>query len=335
MLFWLVGKWSTVLPGGMEHILIPTVICGMGLLFFALALPLWLKLVPINPVYGVRLPSTMASEERWFAVNAVFGKHLFGWSLLVIGAGIAGFFQLPRHQDAYPWAAITLALVAIAASVVATLWWMHQHPVDAPARKRNRLASWGGQALVAVVIAMFIRSFIAGAYRMPNGAEPGVAKGSHWLASHLNTGFATGDLVAYESDNGQPWLARVEAVEAKGLVLKRGGQKDSFFVKWDKVIGKLLFSHFTPGDTAGRPDTTAGNAARFVHVICGVKNPRSVLWKEGMTVLHAVRDTGGFTSFAHPSQTKVVRGDKASRVNLQDQTEPFMLEPDDQIIIPE
>ena len=36
------------------------------------------------------------------------------------------------------------------------------------------------------------------------------------------------------------------ARERDGLILKRGGSPDSFFVKWDKVIGKMLFSHFTP-----------------------------------------------------------------------------------------
>lgn len=246
LLFWLVGRWSTVAPGGMAPIIIPTVICGMGLLFFVLALPLWLRMVPVNPVYGVRLPSTMATEERWSEVNAVFGKNLFGWALLVMGAGIAGFYQLPRHQDAYPWAAITLTLVALAASVIATLWWMRQHPVNVPARKKNWLAAMGGNWVVALVIAMFIRSFIAGAYLMPSGLEPGVAKGSHWLVSHLNTGFAAGELVAYEDENGQPWLARVEAVEAKGLVLRRGGKPDEFFISWDRIVGKMLFSHFTP-----------------------------------------------------------------------------------------
>lgn len=252
LLWWLMERWTmTGGPavaggGGLPQRAIASATMLMGMLIWGLAIPLWLRLVPRNSFYGVRLPSTLDSDKRWFEVNAVFGKQLFWWSLTIIGAGIAGFYQLPRHQDAYPWAAITLAFVAVAAAVAATLWWMHQHPVNAPARKRNRLASWSGQAVVAVVIAMFIRSFIAGAYHMPNGAEPGVAKGSHWLASHLNTGFATGDLVAYESDNGQPWLARVESVQAKGLVLKRGGSPDEFFMPWDKIVGKMLFSHFTP-----------------------------------------------------------------------------------------
>jgi hypothetical protein len=34
--------------------------------------------------------------------------------------------------------------------------------------------------------------------------------------------------------------------EDKGLLLKRGGVAEEFFVDWDKVIGRLWFSHFTP-----------------------------------------------------------------------------------------
>ena len=243
---WMVYHVYSVPGESLTQQIIPVLVTTGGLLIFIAAMPLWLRLVPINSLYGVRLPSTMASSARWFDVNAHFGKYLFGWSLLVICAGIAGFYQLPRHQDAYPWAAITLSLVAVAASVAATLWWMRQHPVNAPARKRNRLVSWSGQAIVAVVIAMFIKSFIFGAYRVPQGNEPGVAKNSHWFASHLDTGFATGDLIIFEHESGQNWIARVVAREDKGLLLKRGGSTDEFFMPWDKIVGRMLFSHFTP-----------------------------------------------------------------------------------------
>jgi len=340
-------RWIEVFPveqhvGRLIHVgdvtlqnVIATGIELIGFLFASLSLPLWLRLVPPNAFYGVRLPSTMASEKRWYDVNAYFGKQLFIWSLAVVGAGIAGFYQLPRHQDAYPWAALTLTLVSVAASVISTLWWMRQHPAGAPSQKKNRLASWSGQVAVAVVIAMFIKSFIAGAYRIPQGNEPGVAKNSQWIASHLDTGFFTGDLIIFEHESGNYWIARVVAREPKGLRLKRGGSPDEFFMPWDKIVGKMLFSHFTPDVVSGKSESTVGKAARFVHVISGVQKPRSMLWNEGMTVLHAVRDAGGFTSFAHPSKTKVVRGERAFLVDLRDQTEPFELQPEDQIIIPE
>ncbi len=230
----------------LSRLTMPLVIWSVGILLCALSLPLWLKLVPRNSIYGFRLPSTLISDERWYAVNAHFGKGLFAWSLMIICAGIAGVYQLPRHQDSYPWAALALTMIAIVASIVRTLWWMRLHPVDKPALPKNRLASWFGQAVAAIAIAMFIRGFIAGAYRVPEGNEPGVARNSHWTASHLNTGFSAGDLIIFEHESGNYWIARVVSREAKGLRLKRGGSPDEFFMPWDKIVGEMLFSHFTP-----------------------------------------------------------------------------------------
>ncbi len=222
------------------------VLLNVGVFSLILHLALWLRLVPINRIYGVQTHATLASPKRWYEVNAHFGKHAFWWSLAVIGAGIAGFYQLPRHQDSYPWAAVTLSLVAVAASVISTLWWMHQNPVDTPKPRRSRLAKWSGQIVVAVVIALFVKSFIVAAYSIPNGSEPGVAKGSYWLASRLNTGFAAGDLIAFQHESGHTWLARVVAKEDKGLRLKRGGSPDEFFMPWDKIVGKMWFSYLSP-----------------------------------------------------------------------------------------
>jgi hypothetical protein len=62
----------------------------------------------------------------------------------------------------------------------------------------------------------------------------------------LDTGFDSGDIIAFEHERGHPYIARVVKREDKGLLLKRGGVEEAFLVPWDKVIGKLLFSHFTP-----------------------------------------------------------------------------------------
>ncbi len=283
LLWWLIERWTTIGSpsfansassggGGFPQLAISSATALMGLLFFVLALPLWLRLVPMNSFYGVRLPSTFASDQRWYDVNAVFGKHLFWWSLTIISAGIAGFYQLPRHQDAYPWAAITLTLAAIASSVVATLWWMRQHPVAALPRPRSRLVSWSGQAVVAVVIAMFIKTFIAGAYRITQGNEPGVARDSHWVAAHLDTGFSVGDLIIFEHESGHYWIARVVKREAKGLRLKRGGSPDEFFMPWDKIVGKMLFSHFSPDASIAASKTGQPSPESHVKVLEGTRH---------------------------------------------------------------
>jgi len=250
-IFWLLPAITAVCLGSMPatqivRVIVPVCVTTAGLMMFIAAIPLWLRLVPVNLICGVRLPSVIASEERWYAVNAHAGKKLFWWSLTVIGAGIAGFYQLPRHQDAYPWAALVLTLVAVMASVISTLWWLRQNPVDGKKPKASRFTGWGGQALVAIVVAMFIRSFMITTYQIPQGNEPGVARNSHWIASRIDSGFSPGDLIVFVHESGQTWIARIVKREPDGLLLKRGGSPDNFFVKWDKVVGKMLFSHFSP-----------------------------------------------------------------------------------------
>ena len=246
-LVWMTIHWVHAGQTGLTaQTFIASAIGITGCILAAVSLPLWLRLVPMNSFYGVRLPSTFVSDERWYDVNAVFGRHLFCWSLSVIAAGIAGFYQLPRHQDAYSWAAFTLMLVAVAASVVSTLVWMHRHPVGRRAIKPHRLVRNIEQVLPALVLGYFIKAFICASYSIPHGNEPGVAKGSRWFASRLNTGFVAGDLIAYAHESGQTWLARVVAVEPKGLQLKRGSSPDEFFMPWDKIIGKMLFPYYSP-----------------------------------------------------------------------------------------
>lgn len=244
--WWMVACLGSMPATQIVRVIVPVCVTTAGLMMFIAAIPLWLVPVPVNLICGVRLPSVIASEERWYAVNAHAGKKLFWWSLTVIGAGIAGFYQLPRHQDAYPWAALVLTLVAVMASVISTLWWLRQNPVDGKKPKASRFTGWGGQALVAIVVAMFIRSFMITTYQIPQGNEPGVARNSHWIASRIDSGFSPGDLIVFVHESGQTWIARIVKREPDGLLLKRGGSPDNFFVKWDKVVGKMLFSHFSP-----------------------------------------------------------------------------------------
>lgn len=251
-LCWLVYALVQTAMPQTSWLLTPALVTIVGLIMFSVALPLWLGLVPMNSIFGVRLPSTMRSESRWHEVNAVFGRHLFWWSLPVMGAGAAGFHQLPRHQDAYAWGCVAFTLAAAIASMLSTLVWIRRHPEGREPVKPHRLMRNLELVLPVLVLIFFVRSFIARAYVVPTGNEPGVAKNSRWIATHLNTGFAPGELVAYAHENGQTWLARVVAVEAKGLRLKRGGKPDEFFMPWDKIIGRMLFSYLSANSAAER-----------------------------------------------------------------------------------
>lgn len=249
---WLVYALASSTVALSAWLLIPGAVTACGLLMFIVAVPLWLCLVPVNTLYGVRLSSTRNTDERWYEVNALAGKKLLLWSVSILIAGIVGFHQLPRHQDDYPWAALALTLTAIAAVLVSVWSWLRHHPVNGPVTKPSRWAKSAEQFLTAIVVAYFIKGFIFDAYRIAGKSEAAVTQGSHWITSKLDTGFTPGELIAFEHDSGHAWIARIVNRESDGLLLKRGDSPDTFFVKWDKVIGKLLFSHFTP-DAIPRP----------------------------------------------------------------------------------
>ena len=57
----------------------------MGVLFVIVGIPLILRRVPPNQVYGFRISKKVFRPEVWYPVNA-----LGGWMLLVLGLVLAG-----------------------------------------------------------------------------------------------------------------------------------------------------------------------------------------------------------------------------------------------------
>jgi tRNA A-37 threonylcarbamoyl transferase component Bud32 len=227
-------------------LVMPSTLLNVGGLLMLVSLALWLRLVPINRIWGLVTPETRACARRWYDVNSHYGRQLFWWMFVVFLAGIAGFYQLPRYQLAYVWAAFPLLLVAIVAPAVSTRWWIRQQSAAAAGGKACWIVSQIGQGCVALVVVFFVRFFMVAPYRMEGGGEPGVANNSHWIALRLDTGFQAGNLILYEHESGQSWVARVVKRQKEGLRLKRGGSPDEFDVPWDQIVGKMLFSHFTP-----------------------------------------------------------------------------------------
>lgn len=89
--------------------MIPTYVlhCGFGLLVAGLAIPLALEWVPMNRIYGVRIPKAFISERHWFAINAFGGKLL-----LVYGALLTAFGYLARSSApsvTSPWSSLFIA----------------------------------------------------------------------------------------------------------------------------------------------------------------------------------------------------------------------------------
>ena len=78
------------------------VICfASGLLLIAAGIPMWLRRVPRNALYGVRFASTLSDDRIWYEINARCGR-----ALVVIGAGylalLTGAFLLGRSWSMPP-----------------------------------------------------------------------------------------------------------------------------------------------------------------------------------------------------------------------------------------
>lgn len=77
--------------------------CGFGLLLTAASLPLALRLVPRNRLYGIRVAKAFESDENWYAINAYGGWWLLGYGVSVIAFGVFARHLAPARTS--PWMA--------------------------------------------------------------------------------------------------------------------------------------------------------------------------------------------------------------------------------------
>lgn len=78
---------------------------AQGLLFIILGLPLWLKKVPPNGLYGYRTSFTLSDERVWYLVNQRCGRNFFFGGIVILAA--------TRALSVVPVALGTVALVLI------------------------------------------------------------------------------------------------------------------------------------------------------------------------------------------------------------------------------
>lgn len=71
------------------------------------SIPLILKVVPRNSLYGFRTRSTLSNDEVWFRAN-----HFAGWALLV-AAAVSAILLIVIPGEARPSAAYDTALFAL------------------------------------------------------------------------------------------------------------------------------------------------------------------------------------------------------------------------------
>lgn len=98
-----------------------------GVLIFLLSLPLIFRSVPMNRLYGIRIPAAFESPQRWYDINAYGGRCLAIGALPIVGAGVTGFFLSADWMLSYAWATTAVALVSLLVPVVLILRWSRRN----------------------------------------------------------------------------------------------------------------------------------------------------------------------------------------------------------------
>lgn len=91
-----------------------------GVALTALGLPLALRLVPPNPIYGARLPESLASPTNWYSINARTGTLFssLGLCLFALSYPFAqSLANATRQSRAIALLLPALALIGIARSI--------------------------------------------------------------------------------------------------------------------------------------------------------------------------------------------------------------------------
>jgi hypothetical protein len=100
----------------------------LGVFIVGFSLPLAYRKVPMNGIYGVRIPAAFRSEQNWYDINAYGGRLLAKWSVVVIICGIVGFV-LPRSMfPVYYWVNFGVVLFCVLAPLIQVIVWAGRLP---------------------------------------------------------------------------------------------------------------------------------------------------------------------------------------------------------------
>ena len=94
-------------------------ILGLSVLMALIAIPLVLRKVPRNVVYGYRTRATLADDATWYAANSHFGRGLLIASLFsAVGIGI--LYLAGLEPTAFLKASVAVLVVPLVVAMLAT-----------------------------------------------------------------------------------------------------------------------------------------------------------------------------------------------------------------------
>jgi polysaccharide export outer membrane protein len=145
-------------------------------------------------------------------------------------------------------------------------------------------------------------------------------------------------------DNEVPQISKVYTISDNGTVnLLHIGEVRAAGLK-PSSLQRSIEQTYVAREIYTRPTVTVtidGDAAtaRMIYVISGCARNGPVPYSNGMTILKAIGVAGGFTPFAKPSKTKLIRNGVTTEVDLKNisanPSRDINLQPEDQIIVPE
>jgi uncharacterized membrane protein len=95
-----------------------------GLLLAGLSIPMILKKIPPNGLYGFRVPATVNNPAIWYDVNTYAG-----WRLLIVGLGtaigsIVLFYTVDTSVDGYALSCLGLFLALFAWCIISSFLYL-------------------------------------------------------------------------------------------------------------------------------------------------------------------------------------------------------------------
>jgi hypothetical protein len=96
-----------------------------GLLLSVISIPMILKKIKPNGLYGFRVKKTMENPDIWYAVNSYSGKWLLGTGLVIVAAATGLSFVPNLTIDTYALSVLAVFVFAFAVSIAASVRYMN------------------------------------------------------------------------------------------------------------------------------------------------------------------------------------------------------------------
>jgi hypothetical protein len=96
-----------------------------GLLLAGLSIPMILRKIPPNGLYGFRVRKTMENPDIWYRVNSYSGKWLLATGLVIAATAFGIAFIPGISLDMYAYAVLAVWVVVFTILIVTSVRYMN------------------------------------------------------------------------------------------------------------------------------------------------------------------------------------------------------------------